>query len=342
MPYRNPNPLISYRDVTFKDLVGQVEITVITDVPCHLWCRTTLEPPDIHAETVKRRGVIFNTELRFCFVAYEDEEQLEPGDVTTHHFLKPNWPYCTTKYVYFWGYVGGVLSKSSSPIFQHHNTLVPIPHYTVGDVPINYGSATPQNQAVLAFDAPASGPGNFIYLSLYASPYPMDTWFYVAAMRRVGVNLYNCRGFVKVQCSTYGISRYVVSLFFGAGDYIAAWGSYAAIRSQFSLTEGKASDYYYSNPFTVGQNLAFDNSLKSVCTLITTAFPNGRKAVKVMPNMFIIIFTVACITGITIVSMYELSNTSIVTACVAAIVAVAGYGFHLANKAATTTNPVIK
>jgi len=112
---------ISFRDVTFSGQVSTVTITVTTDVPCHLWCRLTLEKPRIHTKTVERRGVTFNSELYFCFVAYEDNEQIEPGDTLIHSWVKPAWGYCVTKYVYFWGYVGGVVSPSTSPFFSYHN-----------------------------------------------------------------------------------------------------------------------------------------------------------------------------------------------------------------------------
>jgi hypothetical protein len=61
------------------------------------------------------------SELRFCFVSYEDNEQAEPGDTYTHTWLKPAWGYCITKSVLFWGLVGGVVSPSTSPFFTYHN-----------------------------------------------------------------------------------------------------------------------------------------------------------------------------------------------------------------------------
>jgi hypothetical protein len=122
---------ISFRDVQFVDQLTSVMIFVTTDIPCHLWCRLTMEKPRIHVASVNRRGVAFMSELRFCFVAYEDNEQREAGDTLLHSWLKPNWGYCVTKYSYYWGVVAGVVSPSTSPFFTHHNarTIYPPTFY---------------------------------------------------------------------------------------------------------------------------------------------------------------------------------------------------------------------
>jgi len=115
---------ISFRDVQFTGQVDQTLIVVTTDVPCHLFVRLTLEKPRIHSRSIERRGVALMSELRFCFVSFEDNEQAEPGDTLTHTWVKPNWGYCITKFCYFWGYVSDVVSPSTSPIFEYHNDFV--------------------------------------------------------------------------------------------------------------------------------------------------------------------------------------------------------------------------
>jgi hypothetical protein len=115
---------ISFRDVQFSNQVDAVAIAVYTDIPCHLYCRLTKEQPQIHTKSVSRRGTSFMSELRFCFVSYEDNEQAEPGDTVVHTWVKPDWGYCITKWVYFWGYVAGEVSQSTSPFFKYHNDML--------------------------------------------------------------------------------------------------------------------------------------------------------------------------------------------------------------------------
>lgn len=118
---------ISFRDVTFTDLLLSVQINVETDVACHLNCRLTTVKPKIHLKSGVRRGYPFIEDLRFCFVSYEDNEQLEPGDTFIHTWVKPAWGLCTTKWCYFWGLVSGVVSASTSPPFEHHNSRTDLP-----------------------------------------------------------------------------------------------------------------------------------------------------------------------------------------------------------------------
>ncbi len=113
---------ISVRNVEFTGTPVTVRIVVTTDIPCHLYCRLTSKRPWIHKKPSLRRGVQFAEDVRFCFTVFEDNEQMEPGDTLTHTWLKPDWIECQTKHCYFWGYVGGILSQSSSPIFTYHNT----------------------------------------------------------------------------------------------------------------------------------------------------------------------------------------------------------------------------
>ena len=64
-------------------------------------------------------------DLYLCFVAYEDNEQLEAGDTLIHTFVKPNWQYCTTRYFYFWGTINSVTARSTTGLFTKHKTEYP-------------------------------------------------------------------------------------------------------------------------------------------------------------------------------------------------------------------------
>jgi len=62
------------------------EIVVTTDIPVHLFLRWTDKPPLTHPTTELRRGLLVQTATRYCFVAFSENEQLEPGDTLTHTF----------------------------------------------------------------------------------------------------------------------------------------------------------------------------------------------------------------------------------------------------------------
>lgn len=119
---------ISFRSVTFKPSDEGVRIVVITDIPCHIYCRLTLKQPRLHKKPAYRRGIWLNDDIRFCFTVFEDNEQYEDGNTLLHTFWKPSWDICTTKWCYFFGFVGGVASPSTSPLFKYHNDGVsPVP-----------------------------------------------------------------------------------------------------------------------------------------------------------------------------------------------------------------------
>ena len=113
---------ISFRDITFEPTLAGVLITAVTDVPSHLWVRLSSKHPWIHKKTSLIRGLPLKEDLRFCFTVYEDNEQQEPGDTFTHTWVKPDWPECTTKWLYLWGSVAGETCVSTSPLFKYHNT----------------------------------------------------------------------------------------------------------------------------------------------------------------------------------------------------------------------------
>ena len=99
-----------------------VKLVVTTNTPTHLWVRYTSTLPQIHSKSVRRRGILIMSELRFCFVEFQDIEQTEPGDTTAHTWTWPDWPFCTIRFLYFFGTIAGVTSPSTTPYIEYHNT----------------------------------------------------------------------------------------------------------------------------------------------------------------------------------------------------------------------------
>ena len=112
---------ISVRDVCLHASTTGVRIYAVTDIPCHLCVRLSRRKPWIHKKPSLRRGVAFAEDVRFCFTVFEDNEQNEWGDTLEHTWWKTDWPVCTTKYFYIWGYAGGIVAVSTTAIFSWHN-----------------------------------------------------------------------------------------------------------------------------------------------------------------------------------------------------------------------------
>ncbi|MBA7571051.1 hypothetical protein ES708_12807 [subsurface metagenome] len=112
----------SVRDVVYTPGEDSVKVVVETDIPCYLICRQTSEAPRIHKKPVLRRGLWLNDDVRFCFTVFTDHEQEEPGDTLIHTFIKTGWPYCSTRWLYFWATIDGEACASTSAIFPYHNT----------------------------------------------------------------------------------------------------------------------------------------------------------------------------------------------------------------------------
>lgn len=109
-------------DKTEVSLLEGFKITVTTDRPCHLFMRWSHEQPLTHPAVRFERGVRLMSGLRYCFVAFHENEQLELGDTLLHTFEKRNWPVCETRWFYFIGSVQDEEMPSSSPIFHLHRT----------------------------------------------------------------------------------------------------------------------------------------------------------------------------------------------------------------------------
>ena len=111
---------ISVRDIQTEYIWDGFKITLITDVPSHLYMRWSINPPRIHDKPVYRRGIFMHGDRYFCFTVYQDNEQEEAGDTLSHTFIKHDWPHCSTRYFYFWGEVSGVACQSTTAIFKLH------------------------------------------------------------------------------------------------------------------------------------------------------------------------------------------------------------------------------
>lgn len=110
------------RKITYTPTLTGYLVTCYTNNPCHLSLRWTSITPAKHVNPRLVRGAVVGTYIDQCFVAYTDIEQNEAGDTYTHTFTVDPWPYCETRYFYFWGTVDGNLSPSASCIFYYHST----------------------------------------------------------------------------------------------------------------------------------------------------------------------------------------------------------------------------
>lgn len=129
-PAPPPPPVISnwcIIKIEYYPTPGSVTIVVTTNTLCHLFMRWTIAEPQQHKIPRLRRGLFIFDDKRFCFVAYHENEQLEPGDTLVHTFIKGNWPVCQTRWFYFIGTRAGEQQPSTSPIFKYHNAAVPPP-----------------------------------------------------------------------------------------------------------------------------------------------------------------------------------------------------------------------
>ncbi len=95
-------------------------IVLTTNTPCHLSMYWTTKQPWVHRKERIVRGLTVPWDAYWCFAAWTENEQEEPGDTLAHTFVKPGWQYCETRWFCFRGTVEGVLSPSDSPIFSKH------------------------------------------------------------------------------------------------------------------------------------------------------------------------------------------------------------------------------
>jgi len=123
-PEPPPEPAISNwaaTDVVTEYTETIVTLVVTTNIPVHLWMRWTLTEPLKHPSEEFRRGILLMSGIKWCFVAFHENEQEEPGDTLVHTFIKPDWPVCQTRWFYFLGTKQAEETPSASPIFHYHH-----------------------------------------------------------------------------------------------------------------------------------------------------------------------------------------------------------------------------
>lgn len=111
--------------ISIGDLSHGACITLITNVPCHLWMFITSVPPRKHPIPRIIRGVAVPWYTRFCFVSWYAMEQLEPGDTLYHTFQDCDWWPAQKKWFTFRGQVDYIDVPSVGPIFDYK--LIPDP-----------------------------------------------------------------------------------------------------------------------------------------------------------------------------------------------------------------------
>lgn len=117
-------------------LISSVFIILSTSVPCHLTLYYTDQKPQRHKTSRIERGLEIPWGAYFCFVAWKEVEQMEPGDTLYHTFCITPWEYCQTKWFTIRGNVDSILSPSVGPIFeQHHPGATPPQKFEFYDDP---------------------------------------------------------------------------------------------------------------------------------------------------------------------------------------------------------------
>lgn len=220
---------ISWRIQTATADEFGVHITAITDVPSHCWLRLSHQEPWVHKKSSNIRGLKLMDDLRFCFTAYDDFEQIEAGDTTTHTWLfsPAFWPYCTTNWYYFWGSQGALTCISTSPFFSFHNQYSlpgPTPYTgTYRFYPHFWESET--GELFLGAVKPVFTRGNIYYSSNKGS-----TWSVLLSQAQTGGDNHP-----PVQCVKTG-AYYILVVFNNSGSpkyYSVA--SYTISTGAFSL-----------------------------------------------------------------------------------------------------------
>lgn len=93
-------------------------ITFETDIPTHIWLRHTDTPPLMHLKSLRKRGLALMKDPYYCFVAWQEIEQVEAGDTLSHTFTWPDWYYGFEEWFYFRSEVAGEASPTQWGIFH--------------------------------------------------------------------------------------------------------------------------------------------------------------------------------------------------------------------------------
>jgi len=97
-------------------------IRLTTNTAAHLFMRSTRVEPVKTLTPKEKRGAVWYYDNKMCFVAWQEQEQEEPGDTLVHTFPAPLFPTCVNVWYYFLGTIGGVASLSNTAIFSSHMT----------------------------------------------------------------------------------------------------------------------------------------------------------------------------------------------------------------------------
>ncbi len=106
-------------DLAYTHYDTGIYICVKTDIPCHLTCYHTTKAPRRHRTSRIQRGLTLPWGVYFCFVAWQEVEQIEPGDTLYHLFNVSPWMVLSTKWFAFRGTINEELSPSVSAVFEH-------------------------------------------------------------------------------------------------------------------------------------------------------------------------------------------------------------------------------
>lgn len=163
------------------------KITITTDIACHLYMRWTTIVPKEHGIPVLRRGLYMHTDKYFCFDSYEDNQQEEEGDTTTHTFIKEPWPSCETRYFYFHGTIADTASPSTTAIFTKHRIAPP---YGPEQTTTFYCDADPEVSSVdgMVYRAPAPEAWTAIHDGAGTGALPSFSAMYLQLFRYAGVD----------------------------------------------------------------------------------------------------------------------------------------------------------
>ncbi|MBA7524593.1 hypothetical protein ES705_16734 [subsurface metagenome] len=107
--------------ITYADAPSFEIVKTTTDNPCHLTLYWTLNKPLTHKKIIALRGMTLPWGAYFCLNALNAIEQEEGGDTLTHTFICPDWFYCQTRYFVMAGTVEGIVSPSTSAIYERHH-----------------------------------------------------------------------------------------------------------------------------------------------------------------------------------------------------------------------------
>lgn len=116
-----PIPNFAILNLGYTPTAEGLKLTTWSNVPCHQYMFWTTVEPEKHFEAILRRGLATSDQIRYCFVTWHMNEQLQAGDTMYHTFIKEPWPVCETRWFTFRAKIDGEWSPSVGPIFKHHN-----------------------------------------------------------------------------------------------------------------------------------------------------------------------------------------------------------------------------